>query len=70
MAEKPVSRWVFENRALRRIFGPKREEITDCPKILNGDSCSTYGEEVKYRETCGKTPGHRWGKYHVLQWIL
>jgi hypothetical protein len=36
---------------LRRIFGPKREEITDWTKILNGDLCSTYGEEVKYKET-------------------
>jgi hypothetical protein len=42
---------VFENKTLRRIFGPKREEITDCSKILNGDSCSTYREEVKYKET-------------------
>jgi len=40
---------VFENRVLRRIFGPKREEITGWSKILNGESCSTYGEEVKYR---------------------
>jgi hypothetical protein len=21
--------WVFENRALRRIFGPKRDEVTE-----------------------------------------
>jgi hypothetical protein len=27
---------LFENRVLRRIFGPKREEITeDCRKLLN-----------------------------------
>jgi hypothetical protein len=41
---------VLENRVLRRIFGPKREEITDWNKIRNGDVSSTYGEEMKYRE--------------------
>jgi hypothetical protein len=45
---------VFENGVPRRIFGPKREEITDWTKIRNGDLCSTYGEEGKYRETSGK----------------
>jgi len=42
---------VFENRVLRRILGPKREDITDWSHIRNGDVSSTYGEEVKYRET-------------------
>jgi hypothetical protein len=26
---------VFENRALRRIFGPKRDEVTGCRKLHN-----------------------------------
>jgi hypothetical protein len=42
---------VFENRVLRRIFGPQREEIRDWTQIRNGDVCSTYGEEGKYGET-------------------
>ena len=37
---------VFENRVLRRIFGPKRDEITgECRKLHNkelNDLCSSY----------------------------
>jgi len=27
--------WVFENRVLRRIFGPKEEEVTGCRRRLH-----------------------------------
>jgi hypothetical protein len=28
---------VFENRVLRRIFGPKRDEVTECGRKLHND---------------------------------
>jgi hypothetical protein len=34
---------VFENRALRRIFGPKRDEVTgEWRKLLNGELRDLY----------------------------
>jgi hypothetical protein len=34
---------VFENRVLRRIFGPKRDEMTvECRKLLNEDLHDLY----------------------------
>jgi hypothetical protein len=34
---------VFENRVLRRIFGPKRDEVTgDCRKLHNGELHNLY----------------------------
>jgi hypothetical protein len=33
--------WVFENRALRRVFGPKREEVTAEWRKL-------HNEELRY----------------------
>jgi hypothetical protein len=29
--------WVFENRVLRRIFGPKRDEVTGCWRKLQNE---------------------------------
>ena len=38
-----VSLRVFENRLLRRIFGPKREEVTgECRKLHNEELCELY----------------------------
>ena len=35
--------WVFENRVLRRIFGPKRDEVTgEWRKIHNGELNDLY----------------------------
>jgi len=35
---------VFENRVLRRIFGPKRDEVTGAwRKIINEDLNDLYG---------------------------
>jgi hypothetical protein len=34
---------VFENRVLRRIFGPKRDEVTgELRKLLNEELCDLY----------------------------
>jgi hypothetical protein len=34
---------VFENRVLRRIFGPKRDEVTgEWRKMLNEELCDLY----------------------------
>jgi hypothetical protein len=34
---------VFENRVLRRIFGPKRDEVTgECRKLHNGELHNLY----------------------------
>jgi hypothetical protein len=36
---------VFENRVLRRIFGPKRDEVTEDEM---GMACSTNGGEEEF----------------------
>jgi hypothetical protein len=59
---------VFENRVLRRIFGPKREEDGSWRKLHNdevGRTCGTHGGgerflqdfgwEARREETTGKT---------------
>jgi hypothetical protein len=33
---------VFENRVLRRIFGPKREEVAGGWRILHNEFCNLY----------------------------
>jgi hypothetical protein len=33
---------VFENRVLRRIFGPKRDEVTGEWRKLNNELCDSY----------------------------
>jgi hypothetical protein len=35
--------WVFENRALRRIFGPKKDEVTGgCRELHNEELHNLY----------------------------
>jgi hypothetical protein len=53
--------WVLENRVLRRIFGPKRDEVTgEWRKLRNAelnDLCSCLGDETENNEmggSCGK----------------
>lgn len=46
------------NRVLRRVFGPKREEIRGWTQIRNGDACSTSGKKGNTGKPEGKTPGH------------
>jgi len=66
---------VFENRVLRRIFGPKRDEVTGYVNDLYsspvffgdkieknemGGACSAYGEgRGVYRVLVGKPEGKR-----------
>jgi len=56
---------VFENRMLRRIFGPKRDEVTgEWRKLHNeelndkienemGGECSAYGGQGRRIQGCG-----------------
>jgi len=38
---------VFENRALRRIFGPKRDEVTgECMKLHNEELNDLYPHQI------------------------
>jgi hypothetical protein len=65
---------VCENRVLRKIFGPKRDEVTgECRKLHNeelhdlysspgemGGACGTNGEKRNaYRLLVGKSEGKR-----------
>jgi hypothetical protein len=57
---------VFENRVLRRIFGPKRDEVTgDWRKLHSeanevGGACGTHGRGEKvYKVLVGKPEGKR-----------
>jgi len=58
---------VLENRVLRRIFGPKRDEVTREWRTLHNDGLifrvtklSTYGESRDvYRVLAGKPEGMR-----------
>jgi len=63
---------VFENRVLRKIFGPKRDEVTGkWRKLLNEELCGLYsssGDQIKKNQldrTCS-TMGERNGTYRVL----
>jgi hypothetical protein len=40
---------VFENRVLRRIFGPKREEDVSCRKLHNYEFYSLYSSPIIVR---------------------
>jgi hypothetical protein len=55
---------VFENRLLRRIFGPKREEDGSWRKMHNNEIYSLYFSpmEDKVGRTCG-THGERGGVF-------
>ena len=56
---------VFDNRALKRIFGPKRDEVTrECRKLhneeLNNLYCSPSIVRMINQEECDG-----WGKWHI-----
>jgi hypothetical protein len=40
---------VFENRVLRKIFGPKREEDGSCRKVHNDELQSLYSSQTSVR---------------------
>jgi hypothetical protein len=50
---------VFENRVLRRILGPKRDEVTGEWRKLHNWSCSTNEKRIAYRLLVGKPEGKR-----------
>jgi hypothetical protein len=57
---------VFENRVLRRIFGPKRDEVTgDWRKLHNEELHNLYSSPNIIRKM--KSRRMRWAG-HVAQW--
>jgi hypothetical protein len=52
---------VFENRVLRRIFGPKREEDESCRKLHNDELHSLYSSPNIVRVI--KSRRMRWAEY-------
>jgi hypothetical protein len=51
---------VFENRVLRKIFGPKREDVTgDWIKLHNEDVACVRKKRNVYKFLVGKTGGER-----------
>jgi len=66
---------VFENRALRRIFGPKKNEVTrEWRKLHNEGLNDVYPSPNIVRVTKSRWAGHvermveRRGVYRVLVW--
>jgi len=66
--------WVFENRVLRRIFGPKRDEVTrECRKLHNGELndlyCSPntycYGGKIEKNEMGGACSANGGEERHI-----
>jgi hypothetical protein len=58
---------VFENRVLRRIFGPKRDEVTgDWRKLHNEELHNLYSSPDIIRQV--KSRGMRWAG-HVARMI-
>jgi hypothetical protein len=40
---------VFENRVLRRIFGPKRDEVTwEWRRLHNKELCTLYSHQISF----------------------
>jgi hypothetical protein len=65
---------VFENRVLRRIFGPRRTEVTGGErKLHNYELCNLYSLPNKVRVTklrrmrwAGSTNGEKRNAYRML----
>ena len=62
---------MFENRVLRRIFGPKRDEVTgEWRKLHNEEPNDLYcsGDKIEKNEMGGacSTYGEKRGTYRVL----
>jgi hypothetical protein len=59
---------VFENRVLRRIFGPKGDEVTgECRKLYNDELRNLYSspDQVKENEVSGSCGTHGRGEESV-----
>jgi hypothetical protein len=67
---------VFENRALRRIFGPKRDELTgECRKLHNDELHNLYSypdiiRQVKANEVGGACGTHGRGECTRFWWEI
>jgi len=71
LGEKHILR-VFENRVLRRIFGPKREEDGSGRKLHNDKLHSLYFSRnivrvIKSRRMRWRDMWHAWGREMCLQ---
>jgi hypothetical protein len=54
--------WVFENRVLRRIFGPKKDEVTGkCRKLHNEEFHNLYSSPDIIRQVNSRRM--RWAGY-------
>jgi hypothetical protein len=68
--------WVFENKVLRRIFGPKREKVIgECRKIHNEELNDLYSSPNIFpviKSGTKKWPGHvvRMGEWRGLYRVL
>jgi hypothetical protein len=65
---------VFENRVLRRIFGPKREEDRSWRKLHNDELHSLYSSPntvrvIKSRRMRCVGHWHTWGRGEVFTWF-
>ena len=57
---------VFENRVLRRIFGPKRDEVTgECRKLNNEELNDLYSSPNIVQAI---KSGIRWAGHVALMW--
>jgi hypothetical protein len=58
---------VFENRVLRRIFGPKRDEVAgECRKLHNEDLHDLYLEGITSGGVDCSNPDHVRGQWKDL----
>jgi hypothetical protein len=55
---------VFENRVLRRIFGPKRDGVMGGTLLINSERCSTYSSSHTTAHYC--TLLHTTARYCTL----
>jgi hypothetical protein len=59
---------VFENRVLRRIFGPKRDEVTgQWGKLHSGELHNLYSSPDIIRQIKSRKCGGR-GMWHAWEW--
>jgi hypothetical protein len=56
---------VFENRVLRRIFGPKRDEVTGEWRKLHNEELHDLNEEDEMGGACS-TNGEKRNAYRLL----
>jgi hypothetical protein len=66
---------VFENRVLRRIFGPKRDEVTgEWRKLHNGELHNLYSapditRQIESRRKDGRGMWHAWERGEIYTWF-